>query len=99
EGTQLNVSKKYSRFYIVTYEIHDETKFVESIKLTMPNRQTMTLELIEDLSYLIQGNEYEITDEDVEPIKNEKAPENTIFSGDTNSFGYSIPEEKEESGN
>ncbi|HEM2369482.1 TPA: hypothetical protein U0341_003067, partial [Listeria monocytogenes] len=54
---------------------------------------------IEDLSYLIQGNEYEITDEDVEPIKNEKAPENTIFSGDTNSFGYSIPEEKEESGN
>ncbi|EDO0990288.1 hypothetical protein FVP76_14680 [Listeria monocytogenes] len=99
EGTQLNVSKKYSRLYIVTYEIHDETKFVESIKLTMPNRQTMTLELIEDLSYLIQGNEYEITDEDVEPIKNEKAPENTIFSGDTNSFGYSIPEEKEESGN
>lgn len=99
EGTQLNVSKKYSRFYIVTYEIHDETKFIESIKLTMPNRQTMTLELIEDLSYLIQGNEYEITDEDVEPIKNEKTPENTIFSGDTNSFGYSIPEEKEETGN
>lgn len=71
EGKQLNVAQKYSRFYIVTYEI-DETKFVESIQLTMPNRQTMNLELIEDLSYLIQDSEYEITTEDVEPIMNEK---------------------------
>ncbi|HAP2864224.1 TPA: hypothetical protein ITS68_001132 [Enterococcus faecalis] len=100
EGKQLNVTQKYSRFYIVTYEIDDETKFVESIQLTMPNRQTMTLELIEDLSYLIQDSEYEITTEDVEPIMNEKVSDQTIFSGDSNAFGYSIPEEeKEKSGN
>ncbi|MBP2098516.1 spr1630 family ClpXP-sensitive toxin [Enterococcus rivorum] len=100
EGKQLNVTQKYSRFYIVTYEIDDETKFVESIQLTMPNRQTMNLELIEDLSYLIQESEYEITTEDVEPIMNEKVSDQTIFSGDSNAFGYSIPEEeKEESGN
>lgn len=99
EGKQLNVTQKYSRFYIVTYEIDDETKFVESIQLTMPNRQTMSLELIEDLSYLIQDSEYEITTEDVEPIMNEKVSDQTIFSGDSNAFGYSIPEEeKEESG-
>lgn len=99
EGKQLNVAQKYSRFYIVTYEIDDETKFVESIQLTMPNRQTMNLELIEDLSYLIQGSQYEITAEDVEPIMNEKVSDQTIFSGDSNAFGYSIPEEeKEESG-
>lgn len=100
EGKQLNVTQKYSRFYIVTYEIDDETKFVESIQLTMPNRQTMNLELIEDLSYLIGESEYEATAEDVEPIINEKVSDQTIFSGDSNAFGYSIPEEeKEKSGN
>ena len=100
EGKQLNVTQKYSRFYIVTYEIDDETKFIESIQLTMPNRQTMNLELIEDLSYLIQDSEYEITTEDVESIMNERVSDQTIFSGDSNAFGYSIPEEeKEESGN
>ncbi|WP_260442987.1 hypothetical protein [Listeria innocua] len=84
----------------MTYEIDDATKFVESIQLTMPNRQTMNLELIEDLSYLIQDSEYEITTEDVEPIMNEKVSDQTIFSDDSNAFGYSIPEEeKEESGN
>ncbi|WP_260490731.1 hypothetical protein [Listeria innocua] len=84
----------------MTYEIDDATKFVESIQLTMPNHQTMNLELIEDLSYLIQDSEYEITTEDVEPIMNEKVSDQTIFSGDSNASGYSIPEEeKEESGN
>jgi hypothetical protein len=96
EGTQLNVSQIYSRFYIVTYEIDDETKFVESIKLTMPNRQTMNLELIEDLSYLIQESEYEVTTEDVEPIIVEKISDQTIFSTDKNAFGYSVPEEDKE---
>ncbi|MBC6298018.1 hypothetical protein HCJ45_12955 [Listeria sp. FSL L7-1517] len=100
EGKQLNVNQKYARFYIVTYEIDDETKIIKSIQLTMPNRQTMNLELIEDLSYLIQASEYEATIEDVEPIMNEKISDQTIFSGDSNAFGYSIPEEeKEESGN
>lgn len=96
EEKQLNVSQDYSRFYIVTYEIDEETKFIHSIKLTMPNRQTMNLELIEDLSYLIQDSAYEITAEDVEPIMNENVAEKTIFSGDSNSFGYSIPEEEQE---
>lgn len=72
EGKPLSVNQRYSRFYIVTYEIDEETKFIESIQLTMPNRQTMNLELIEDLSYLIQSSEYEITTEDVEPIMSEK---------------------------
>lgn len=97
EGTKLSVSQAYSRFYIVTYEIDDETKFVESIQLTMPNSETMNLELIEDLSYLIQTSEYEITAEDVEPILSEKISEQTIFSTDNNAFGYSIPKEEKES--
>lgn len=96
EGKQLNITQKYSRFYIVTYEIDDETKFIESIQLTMPNRQTMNLELIEDLSYLIQESEYEITAEDVEPIMNEKVSDQSIFSGDANAFGYSVPTEEKE---
>lgn len=100
EGTQLSVAQKYARFYIVTYEIDDETKFIESIKLTMPNSQTMNLELIEDLSYLIQGSEYEVTMEDVAPIMSEKSSDQFTFSKDKNVFGYSIPkEEKEDSAN
>lgn len=94
EGQQLNVTQKYSRFYIVTYEIDEETKFIESIQLTMPNRQTMSLELIEDLSYLIPISEYEITLEDVDPIMDEKVSDQTIYSGDANAFGYSIPKEE-----
>lgn len=96
EGTSLNVNRNYSRFYIVTYEIDDETKFVNSIELTMPNRATMNLELIEDLTYLIHESQYEVTTEDVEPIMNEKISDQTIFSGDAHSFGYSIPEEEAE---
>lgn len=94
EGKQLDTAQQYSRFYIVTYEIDDETKFIKSIKLTMPNSQTMNLELIEDLSYLIRRSDYEITSEDVEPIIDEKISDQTIFSADSNAFGYSIPQEK-----
>lgn len=96
EGTPLTVSQKYSRFYIVTYEIDDETKLIISIKLTMPNRQTMNLELIEDLTYLIPQSEFEITPDDVSPIVNDKISDNTIFSGDANAFGYSVPYEEDE---
>lgn len=95
EGNPLTVKQSYSRFYIVTYEIDDETKLITSIKLTMPNRQTMNLELIEDLSYLIPQSEYEVTPDDVEPIMNEIISDKTIFSGDSNAFGYSVPEEEE----
>ena len=86
--------QKYTRFYIVTYEIDDITKLISSIQLMLPNSITMNLDLIEDLTYLIQTSEYEITLEDVETIKNEKISDQTIFSGDDNAFGYSIPEEE-----
>ena len=56
----------------------------------------MNLELIEDLSYLIQESDYEVTSEDVESIMDEKISDQTIFSGDSNAFGYSIPEEEKE---
>lgn len=92
EGTQLQVHQPYARFYIVTYEIDDATKFITSIKLTMPNRQTMNLELIEDLTHLIEKSIHQITADDVEPIRNEKGSDSSVFSGDTNSFGYSVPE-------
>lgn len=101
EGTQLSVEHNYSRFYIVIYEIDDQTKLINSVQLTMPNAQTMNLELIEDLSYLIQESEYEVSPEDVEPIINEKVSNQTTFSGTANAFGYSVPEEEaeENSGN
>lgn len=62
----------------------------------MPNRETMNLELIEDLSYLIEESDFEITADDVEPILSESASDQTIFSGDSDSFGYAIPEEEKE---
>lgn len=96
DRTSLKVNQKYSRFYIVTYEIDDETKLITSIRLTMPNRETMNLELIEDLSYLIEESDFEITADDVEPILSESASDQTIFSGDSDSFGYAIPEEEKE---
>lgn len=88
------MNQKYSLFYIVTYEIDDETKLITSVKLTMPNCQTINLELVEDLTYLIQESEFEVTSDDVDPIISEKISEKTIFSGDANAFGYSVPEEE-----
>lgn len=102
EGTQLQTSKKYSRFYIATYEIDDETKYIRSIELTMPNPETMSLMRIENLTPLIKESEYEITPEDVDVIKNEQISIQSIYTNDENSFGYSVPateEKKEESGN
>lgn len=95
----LDISQEYSRFYIVTYEIDDRTKNIMSIQLTMPNPETLDLEQIEDLTYLIEQSPFEITSEDLEPIVDEKASDLSIFSGDSNAFGYSIPEEQEEAGN
>lgn len=95
----LDISQEYSRFYIVTYEIDDQTKNIMSIQLTMPNPETLDLEQIEDLTYLIKQSPFEITPEDLEPIADEKVSDLSIFSGDSNAFGYSIPEEQEEAGN
>lgn len=88
ENSTLATDKKFSRFYIVIYEIDDVTKMIKSIELTMPNRETMDLFQIENLTSYIQNSKYDIiTDEDVAPIKNEKE----VFSGQANSFGFSVP--------
>lgn len=91
----LSVESGYSRFYIVTYEINDETKMIDSIVLTMPNSETMRLIEVDDLTPYIQTSSVDITFEDVSPIAQEISSENTIFSGDSNAFGYAVPEEEE----
>lgn len=99
ESTSLKVTQQYNRFYIVTYEINSETKFIDSIKLMMPHSQTMSLFLIEDLTKLIEESEYEIAFEDVESIKDEISSDKSIFSGGVNAFDYSVPATEEESNN
>ncbi|MBO0409615.1 hypothetical protein P7E02_21910 [Enterococcus hulanensis] len=96
EGRSLNIDQKPSRFYIVTYEVNDETKIIDSIELTMPNSETMSLIRIADLTKYIGTSPFEITFEDVAPIRDEKTTDQTIFSGEPNSFGYSVAAEDEE---
>lgn len=96
EGRSLNVERKYSRFYIVTYEINDETKIIDSIELMMPNSETMSLIRVANLTDYIGTSPYEITFEDVAPVRDEKTPDQTIFSGEPNAFGFSIAAEDEE---
>lgn len=92
---QLSVKETYSRFYIVTYEINDITKMIDSINLTMPNSETMTLNVVEDLTPYIQSSAVDIIPEDAAPIMQEISSDNTIFSGDLNAFGYAVPTEEE----
>ncbi|MCP8856783.1 hypothetical protein [Latilactobacillus fuchuensis] len=92
--TRLEANQKFSRFYIVTYEIDEQSKMISTIQLTMLNRETMTLELIEDLTRFIQQSDYQPTVEDVAPIMDESEMNRSVFSGDSNAFGYSIPVEK-----
>ncbi|MEO1772063.1 MULTISPECIES: hypothetical protein [Enterococcus] len=96
EGRSLNVEHKYSRFYIVTYEINDETKIIDSINLMMPNSETMSLIPVADLTSYITTSPYEITFDDVAPIREEKTTDQTIFSGEPNAFGLSVAAEDEE---
>lgn len=96
EGRSLNVEHKYSRFYIVTYEINDETKVIDSIELMMPNSETMSLIRVADLTGYITTSPYEITYEDVAPIRDDKTTDQTIFSGEPNAFGFSVAAEDEE---
>ncbi|PRY80066.1 hypothetical protein [Alkalibacterium olivapovliticus] len=93
--TQLSAGGEYSRFYIVTYEINEVTKMIDSIKLTMPNSETMTLVEVDDLTPFIESSRVDITMEDIAPIKSEISTEHTVYSGDDNAFGYSIPAEEE----
>lgn len=90
EGRSLAVEHACSRFYIVTYEINDDTKIIDSIHLMMPNSVTMSLVSIKDLSTYMASSPYEITYEDVAIIKEEKTTDQTIFSGEPNAFGLSV---------
>jgi len=53
----------------------------------MPNPQN----LIDDLSYLIQESKYEIEPDNVESIKSEVISEQSLFTTDSDVFGYAIP--------
>lgn len=92
--TSLRAKVGHSRFYIVTYKINEVTKLIDSIKLTLPNSTSMQLVPVEDLTYLIEQSEYEITVEDVEPIK-EEVGTGALFSGDFSDM-YDIPDEEKE---
>lgn len=89
----IKVNETFARFYIVTYEIDESTKLISSIKLTMPNPETMNLDLVDDLTYLIQESDYEINLENVAPIQDEITSDYSIYSGDSDAFGYAIPEQ------
>lgn len=99
EGSSLNVEQSYSRFYIVTYEINDASKLIDSIELMMPNSETMNLIRVDDLSEYIEKSQFEIGPDDVAPIKDEKITDQTIFSGEQNAFGYSVASEEREAEN
>lgn len=77
----LKPSEDYDSVYIVVYEIDEETKLISSIKLTLPNSEIMKLQPVEDLTEFISMSEFEVTAEDVEPIKQDLFTD-TIFSGD-----------------
>jgi len=94
-NSSLSSEEGYSRFYIVTYEINSETKMIDSIRLTMPSSKTMRLYEIENLTPFIQSSPVTITRDDLEPVLQEINSNETIFSGDQHSFGYSVPSEEE----
>ena len=96
EGHALNVDQFYSRFYIVTYEIDDDTKLIRSIELMMPNSETMSLIQVADLTKYIDLSPYEVTLEDVAPIQDEEITNQTIFSGAENAFPFSVAAETKE---
>lgn len=94
-GGTLKTNYPYSRFYVVTYSIDEKSKLIDSIYLTFPNSSTMDLIPVENLTRYISISDYEITPDDVEPIKDEKEQDGGIFSGPENSFGFAeIKEDK-----
>lgn len=90
------LTKGYSRFYIVTYEIDAESKLPATIKLTLPNSDSLKLMEVEDLSMLIGESTVEITAEDVSAIKNDRESEEVIFSGSADLYEYFIPSKESE---
>ncbi|BDR57821.1 hypothetical protein [Xylocopilactobacillus apicola] len=89
--------KRYSRFYIITYTI-DKNKLIQSIKLTIPNNENgkLILKEIADLTNYMQTSKYEITLDSVEPIKDELAFDDTMFSGAETEYGFSVAKENTE---
>lgn len=93
---KINSNEKFSRFYIVTYEIDDQSKLITSILLTLPDSEDMSLLQVANLTNYISTSSIQITHEDVEPILHEKFSNEIIFSGEKDSFGYAIPKTEEE---
>lgn len=93
---KINSNEKFSRFYIVTYEIDDQSKLITSILLTLPDSEDMSLLQVANLTNYISTSSIQITHEDVEPILHEKFSNEIIFSGEKDSFGYAIPKSEEE---
>jgi len=97
---KLERPSEFSRFYVITYEIDDESKLISRIELDLLNPSTMSLELVTNLTEYIKTSRYTITAEQTGAIVNEKVSENSMFSGDENAFGYYVPEvEKKSKGN
>jgi len=83
---------EFSRFYIVTYEIDNESKQVSQIKLTMPSQLEMSLIEITDLTPLIENSKVTFTEDDFDVIRKDRIPD-AVYNDE--SFGYEVsPETK-----
>ncbi len=85
-----SLSTNISCFYVVTYEIDDESKMIKQIKLTMPNPQKKVLTQITDLTPLITESSVTIDPEELSVIQNDSIPDSEYFD-DGQTFGYEIP--------
>jgi len=82
-------SSPFSKFYIVTYAVDNDSKMIKHIELTMPNQTEMTLKPIQDLTPLIKQSPFQISLEEVEPIQSDQVPDaayeqNTLFGYEIN---------------
>lgn len=85
----------FDRFYIVTYEIDNISKMISTIKLTMPNQETMRLVEIADQTHLIGMSGVTIDDDELAVVKNDKIPE-SVYSSEEQSFGYEVAKKEKE---
>lgn len=85
----------YSRFYVVTYEIDEQSKMISKIALTLPNQNEMSLVEVADLTPLIEESEYSISGEELEVIKEDKVPD-SVYPSETHSFGYELVSEDQD---
>lgn len=84
----------YNRFYVVTYEF-DEASMISRIALTLPNQQDMTLVEVSDLTPFIESSAFNISNEELEVVQNDKIPDSMYAEGNQ-IFGYGIAAENEE---